>query len=139
MKKPEKTLKENPKAPARERILVVEDEDAVRAYVERVLGRLGYAVVTARSGAEALALVADHPGQFNLLITDFMLPGLNGREISDRLTAERPSLRTLFISGYTEDSIVHRGVLEPGVAFLGKPFTPDALGRAVRDALEASR
>jgi two-component system, cell cycle sensor histidine kinase and response regulator CckA len=120
-----------------ERILVVEDEDAVRAYVERVLAGLGYRVITARSGSEALALVGQALRPIHLLVTDFMLPGMNGREISERLSARDPSLRTLFISGYTEDSIVHEGMLEPGVAFLGKPFTPEALARAVRDVLGA--
>jgi CheY-like chemotaxis protein len=104
--------------------------------VERVLSRLGYRVSTAQSGAEALALVADHPGPIDLLVTDVMLPGMVGREVSERLTALRPSLRTLFISGYTEDSIVHRGELDPGVSFLSKPFTPDALGHAVRAVLD---
>jgi PAS domain S-box-containing protein len=119
-----------------EAILLVEDEDAVRSFVERVLGGLGYTVTTARSGGEALAR-ADHAGPIDLLITDVMLPGMNGREISERLTALRPSLRTLFISGYAEDAIVHRGELDQGVSFLGKPFAPDALGHAVREALGA--
>jgi signal transduction histidine kinase/CheY-like chemotaxis protein len=128
-----------PAAGGAETILVVEDEDAVRSYVERVLGRLGYTVLAARSGVEALALVADDAGPIDLLVTDVMLPGINGRETSERLTARHPSLRTLFISGYTEDSIVHRGELDQGVAFLGKPFTPDALGHAVREVLGAQR
>ena len=125
-----------PAASGAETILLVEDEDVVRSFVERVLSRLGYRVSTAQSGAEALALVADHPGPIDLLVTDVMLPGMVGREVSERLTALRPSLRTLFISGYTEDSIVHRGELDPGVSFLSKPFTPDALGHAVRAVLD---
>jgi len=122
-----------------EAVLVVEDEDVVRSYAERVLKGLGYDVSAARSGVEALALVADHPEPFDLLVTDVMLPGMNGRELSDQLTARKPSLRTLFVSGYTQDAIVHRGALDAGVAFLGKPFTPHALGHAVRDVLDASR
>jgi two-component system, cell cycle sensor histidine kinase and response regulator CckA len=125
-----------PAAGGAETILLVEDEDAVRSFVERVLGRLGYTVTTAHSGDEAFALAADHAGPIDLLVTDVMLPGLVGSEISKRLTALRPSLRTLFISGYTEDSIVHGGELGPGVAFLSKPFTPDALGHAVRAVLD---
>jgi PAS domain S-box-containing protein len=128
-----------PAASGAETVLVVEDEDAVRSFVERVLGGLGYTVTTARSGAEALALAAGHRGPIDLLVTDVMLPGMNGRELSERLTALRPSLRTLFISGYTEDSIVHRGELGPDVAFLSKPFTPDALGRAVREVFRAQK
>jgi PAS domain S-box-containing protein len=122
-----------------ETILLVEDEDAVRSFVERVLGKLGYTVTAARSGDEAFALAADRAGPIDLLITDVMLPGMNGREISERLTARQPTLRTLFISGYTEDSVIHQGVLDPGVAFLSKPFTPDALGHAVREVLGAQK
>jgi two-component system, cell cycle sensor histidine kinase and response regulator CckA len=117
-------------------ILVVDDEDGIRAFAERVLRELGYDVSVARSGDEAIALVTDHPGRFDLLVTDVVLPGMDGRQLSDRLTARERSLRTLFISGYARDALVHQGVLDPDVAFLGKPFTPLSLGRAVRDVLD---
>jgi CheY-like chemotaxis protein len=126
-----------PVAGGAETILVVEDDDTVRPFVEHVLCGLGYTVSAARTGEDALALVGDHGRPIDLLVTDIMLPGMNGRELSERLTARQPTLRTLFISGYTEDSVIHQGVLDPGVAFLNKPFAPDALGRAVRDAIEA--
>jgi PAS domain S-box-containing protein len=120
-----------------ETILLVEDAEAVRSFTNRILVDLGYTVSAAGSGAEALEFAAQQPRPIDLLVTDVMLPGMNGREVSERLTALWPSLRTLFISGYTQDSIVHRGELDMGVAFLGKPFTPDALGHAVREVLEA--
>ena len=120
-------------------ILVVEDDRIVRTLVERVLGGLGYTVITAGSGAEALTLVGGGRGPFDLLVTDVLLPGITGLEISAQLTARDPSLRTLFISGYGIQEVLPRGVLDPGMAFLGKPFTVDALGRAVADALRATR
>jgi signal transduction histidine kinase/CheY-like chemotaxis protein len=121
-----------------EEVLVVDDEDVVRVFAVRVLGGLGYAVSAARSGDEAISLVAGHPRPFELLVTDVVLPGMNGRDLSDRLTAIQPSLRTLFISGYTQDAGVHRAVLDDRVAFLAKPFEPDTLGRAVRDLLDGA-
>jgi two-component system, cell cycle sensor histidine kinase and response regulator CckA len=133
---PEAPAADGPRLAGSGSIVIAEDDDTVRAYVGRVLTGFGYTVATARSGDEALALAAGHPEPFDLLVTDIMLPGMNGRQLSDRLSADRPSLRTLFISGYTEDSVIHQGILDPGVAFLCKPFTPDALGRAVRDALD---
>ena len=120
-----------------ETILLVEDEDAVRSFAERVLRDLGYIVHGVRSGAEALALAADGLEPIDLLITDVMLPGMDGREIAERLSADRAGMRTLFMSGYTKFSIVDRGELDPGVEFLPKPFTPSALGHAVRKALGA--
>ncbi len=119
-----------------ETILLVEDAEAVRTFTNRILVGLGYTVFATGSGAEALEFAAHHGRPVDLLVTDVMLPGMNGRDVSERLTAVWPSLRTLFISGYTHDSIVHRGELDSGVAFLGKPFTPDTLGRAVREVLD---
>ncbi|MEI7742686.1 MAG: MASE3 domain-containing protein [Chloroflexota bacterium] len=117
-------------------ILLVEDEEVVRALVKRVLGGLGYTVRTAGSGAEALALADDGLGPIDLLVTDVLLPGITGLELSGRLTARDPLMRTLFISGYGMQEILPWGVLEPGMAFLAKPFEREELGRAVADALQ---
>ena len=122
-----------------ETILLVEDENAVRSFAERVLRDLGYVVTGVRSGAEAMALVAGGLGPIDLLITDVMLPGMNGREIAERMSGDHPGLPILFISGYTDLSIVDRGELGSGVEFLPKPFTSSALGHAVRKALGAER
>ena len=114
-----------------ERVLVVEDEPAVRSVIERTLQLASYRVVVARNGAEGLR-IADAQGPFDILITDAVMPGMSGWEVGKRLGALWPSLRILYISGYTEDAIAHGGVLEPGVEFLQKPFSPADLLSAVR-------
>ncbi|HZY04581.1 MAG TPA: ATP-binding protein [Anaeromyxobacteraceae bacterium] len=116
-------------------VLVVEDSDPVRDLVSQVLARGGYSVLKARCGEEALQVAAQHPGTIHLLITDVVMPGMRGREVADRIAAARPETRILYVSGYTEDAIVHHGVLEAGIDFLGKPFTPQALERKVDEIL----
>ncbi len=116
-------------------ILVVEDSDPVRDLVSQVLAGDGYSVLVARSGQEALRIAERHRGTIHLLITDVVMPGMRGREVADRIAAARPGTRVLFVSGYTEDAIVHQGVLEAGIDFLGKPFTPRALERKVGEIL----
>jgi PAS domain S-box-containing protein len=118
-------------------ILLVEDEDLVRRLVQKVLKANGYTVLTASNGPEAERVAGEHAGTVHLLMTDVVLPGINGRQVAERLTAARPGIRVLYLSGYTDDAIVHHGVLEPGVAFLQKPFTPATLGRKVRDVLDS--
>jgi PAS domain S-box-containing protein len=118
-----------------ETIMLAEDDAAVRDIVVMALARHGYRLLVASNGTEALEAARHHDGPIELLITDVVMPGLSGRELSDALTAERPSIRTLFISGYTEDTIVHHGVVEPRIAFLLKPFTPVLLARKVREVL----
>jgi CheY-like chemotaxis protein len=120
-----------------ETVLVAEDEDAVRQIIERALQARGYRVMAARDGREALALAGRHAGQIDLLVTDVVMPDMNGRELSARLTQARPKVRTLFLSGYTDDAILHHGVLEDGVSFLQKPFSLVALARKVREVIEA--
>ncbi len=115
-----------------ETLLVVEDEEAVRGVVVRALSALGYRVLVARDGAEALAVAAGHAGRLDLLVTDLVLPGMDGREVARRLLAARPGLRVLYASGYSE-----RPPPSAAGAFLQKPFTPAELGRAVRAALAA--
>ena len=120
-----------------ETVLVAEDEEAVRQIIEKALQARGYRVMVARDGSEALALATRHAGQIDLLVTDVVMPDMNGRELSQRLTRVRPRIRTLYLSGYTDDAILHHGVLEEGVAFLQKPFSLGALARKVRDVIEA--
>src|SRR5438128_5542081 len=120
-----------------ETVLLAEDEPAVRAIARQALERQGYTVLAAPSGADALALAAQHGATIHLLLTDVVMPGMSGRDLADRLTAQRPSIRVLYISGYTDNAIVRHGMLEPGLAYLQKPLRPDALVRKVREALHA--
>ena len=121
-----------------ETILLAEDEEAVRKAVRQTLTRHGYRVLETAGGPAALALVKSHPGPIHLLLTDVVMPGMSGRELADRLTARRPEVRVLFMSGYTDDAVVRHGMLEPGLAYLQKPFCPDVLAEKVREVLDAS-
>jgi signal transduction histidine kinase len=128
-------------APARplmgtETVLLVEDEPGVRAFVRDTLGLFGYTVLEARHGIEALMIGTRHAGPIHLLITDVVMPQMDGREIADRLGPLRSEMKVLYMSGYTDDAVVSHGVLEAGTAFLQKPFTPDALARKIRDVLD---
>ena len=120
-----------------ETILVVEDQDEVRNLIRRILEARGYRIITAANGPAALQVAATHEGSIDLLVTDVVMPGMSGREVSLLLTAGRKGLRTLFLSGYTDESIVHHGILEAGVEFLQKPFSAEVLARRVREVLEA--
>ena len=122
-----------------ETVLVVEDEPAVLALSARALRAAGYAVLEAVRGPDALELAAGHPGPIELLVTDVFLPQLNGREVADRLRRSRPGLRVLYVSGFSDEVLGQGGPLEPGVAFLAKPFSTDALVRKVREVLDGSR
>jgi CheY-like chemotaxis protein len=119
-----------------EAVLLVEDEDEVRALTRLVLEGCGYRVLEARHGAEALQISERHPERIDLLLTDVVMPGLGGREVADRLTAQRPGLKVLFLSGYTDDSVVRHGVREDTVHFLQKPFTAVSLTRKMREVLD---
>ncbi len=119
-----------------ETVLVVEDGAAVRAVTRQILVRQGYAVLEAPDPETALRLAAGHHGPIHLLVTDVVMPQMNGRALADRLTAQHVGLKVLYVSGYTDDAIVRHGVLEPGIMFLQKPFTPDALARKVREVLD---
>jgi CheY-like chemotaxis protein len=120
-----------------ETILVVEDDALVRAQAEALLVDLGYAVKTATNAAEALAQVR-HGAAFDLLFTDVMLPpGLSGRELADAIAKQRPSLKVLYTSGYSENAIMHHGRLDPGVLLLAKPYRRAELARMIRAALDA--
>ncbi len=118
-------------------VLVVEDDHAVRAIARTALTRQGHHVLTAGDAAEALAVARAHPGPIHLLLTDVVMPGMGGRELAERVVAERRGVRVLFMSGYTEDEVLHRGVSAEGMAFLPKPFTPEELASRVRAVLGA--
>ncbi|HEY1262952.1 MAG TPA: PAS domain S-box protein [Terriglobales bacterium] len=120
-----------------ETVLLVEDEESVRQLVRETLEMRGYRVMEAESGEAALALAASHKAPIQLLITDVVMPGINGRELAKVLVASRPQMLVLFLSGYTEDAILLEGSLEPGTAFLQKPFTLQNLARKVREVLSA--
>lgn len=126
-----------PRPHGRETALLVEDDAGVRRVTMRMLQHYGYRVLEASGGEEALALARMFPEDIDILITDVVMPGLGGRELADRMLVMRPGLAVLFVSGYTENAIVHHGVLERGVAFLQKPFTPPALQARVRQILDA--
>ena len=119
-----------------ETILLVEDAQRVRAVVREILEMSGYAVLEAHHGAEALELSNRHAGPIHLLVTDVVMPQMSGRELAQRLATLRPDLKVLYMSGYTDDAIVRHGVLASGIAFLSKPFTPDALALKVRELLD---
>ncbi len=119
-----------------ETILLVEDDDEVRALARETLDGHGYAVIPAAAPAEALQLAGSHSGPIHLLVTDVVLPQLSGRGLAERLAPEHRDLRVLYMSGYTDDAIVRHGMLEEGTAFLQKPFTPYTLLLKVREVLD---
>ena len=121
-----------------ETILLVEDDEAVRELNREILEERGYRVVEAWDGAAALEASASYAGPIHLLLTDMVMPGMTGRQLADRLRSSRPGIRVLFVSGYTNDVVVRNGHVDPGIAFLQKPFTPDSLGRKIREVLGAS-
>ncbi len=121
-----------------ETILLVEDEPSVRELIAHVLTGLGYRVLSDPNGQAALARLQQAPGQrIDLLLTDVVMPGISGRETATRLKEFIPCLKTIFISGYTDDAIVHHGILDPGVNFIPKPFASVLLARRVRELLDA--
>jgi CheY-like chemotaxis protein len=122
----------------REVVLLVEDEPTVRLLARRTLQRAGYQVIEAEKGETGLRLAAEHAGPIDLLLTDVVMPGGGGRELAERLLADRPDTRVLYMSGYTDDAVLRHGLLEAGVRFLEKPFTPSGLLRKVREVLDES-
>jgi PAS domain S-box-containing protein len=120
-----------------ETVLLVEDEDAVRALAREVLRRHGYIVLEARHGVDALRVAERHPDTIHLMVTDVVMPHMSGREVAERLNTVRPTMKVLFMSGYTDHALMHRE-LAPGAAFLQKPFTPEVFARKVRSVLDST-
>jgi signal transduction histidine kinase/DNA-binding NarL/FixJ family response regulator len=125
-----------PPRPGTETVLLAEDDDSIRGMAALALRGHGYTVLAAANGPEALRLAEEHAGPIALLVTDVIMRGMSGRQLAEALAVQRPGLRVLFMSGYTDDAILHHGVLEAGIPFLHKPFGPDALARAVRAVLD---
>jgi CheY-like chemotaxis protein len=119
-----------------ETILLVEDEDLVRQVARRILEIRGYTMLEAASGPDALQVSQKTQGPIHLMLTDVVMPGMSGGETAELLQRQRPELKVLFMSGHTENSIVHHGVLDPGVAFIQKPFRSELLVRKVRQVLD---
>jgi len=120
-----------------ETILLVEDEESILELGKAILARHGYKVLTARNAPEALDLAERHPDRIDLLITDVVMPGVNGKDLVERLNTFRAGLRTIFISGYTADIISDHGVLDEGVQFLQKPFSVKSMAEKVREVLDS--
>jgi two-component system cell cycle sensor histidine kinase/response regulator CckA len=119
-----------------ETLLLLEDDDEVRRLAERVLVQHGYRVLVAAAPAQALAIAGEHAGRIHLLLSDVVLPGMSGRSLADQLVSVRSDIHVLFMSGYTDNAIVHDGILDPGTPFIQKPFTPDMLIWKVREVLD---
>ena len=118
-------------------ILVVEDDADVRAYVVETLQRLGYQVLEAAGGDDALALIGGYDGNIDLLLTDVVMPGMNGRKLAEEAKQRAPRLRVLFMTGYSRNAIVHQGRLDPGVDLIQKPLVGAQLAAMVRKVLDA--
>jgi PAS domain S-box-containing protein len=121
-----------------ERVLLVEDEEDVRAVARESLARYGYTVLEARDGEEALRIAGAERGRIDLMVTDVVMPGMNGRQLAERLLAIRPGTRVLYVSGYTDDALSQHGILDQELAFLAKPFSPETLARSVRQVLDGT-
>jgi CheY-like chemotaxis protein len=118
-----------------ETVLLVEDEETVRHMAQEILKSNGYHVIDASDGKDAINVANNYDGTIDLMVTDVVMPQLGGRELAEKLSPVRPNMKVLYMSGYTDDAIVHHGVLDGRAAFLEKPFTPDALALKVRDVL----
>ena len=120
-----------------ETLLLVEDHPEVLRLTREILRQKGYRLLEAANGADALAVAADHPGPIDALVTDVVMPGMNGRELAARLLEQRPLVKVLYTSGYPAGAFGSQGVLDPGMAYLPKPFTAAQLVLKLRQVIEA--
>jgi CheY-like chemotaxis protein len=128
-------VEEREVVPAAETVLLVEDEQQVRSLTRTMLASRGYHVLEAASASEALKLIAEHDRPIDLLLTDIVMPGMNGADLAREAAGARPALRVLFMSGYTEGGVIDRGVLDSETPFIQKPFSLSALDRKIREVL----
>jgi DNA-binding response OmpR family regulator len=117
-------------------VLVAEDRPDVRRFSARVLRESGYEVLEAESGDAALALAREYGGTIDALLTDVVMPGISGKVLAEKLRATRPQITVVFMSGYTDDTVLQRNIVESGITFIQKPFTPARLAAALRSALD---
>jgi DNA-binding NtrC family response regulator len=122
-----------------ETILLVEDAEPLRKLAEMFLKESGYRILSAADGQQALQTARQHPGPIHLLLTDVVMPGMNGRVLGERLAPSQPGMKVLYMSGYADSFIAGHGVLESGTHLLHKPFSQEALTRKVRELLDAKR
>lgn len=121
-----------------ETILLVEDDEAVREVAARTLGRFGYRVLSAGEGTDALRVVEEKGEEIDLLLTDIMMPGMNGVELGMEVARRKPGIKVFYMSGYADQELVRQGLLEPGTTFLQKPFTPRQLAARIRAILDGT-
>ena len=136
--KPEKVARLTDLPDGTETILLVEDEESVRDLCVRILEGIGYKVLQAPNGTEAIATAKGYIERIDLLLTDVVMPGMNGAELAAQLVLHHPEMKVLFTSGYTDDAVVRHGVLDEGVSFIGKPHSPSSLARKVREVLDGT-
>lgn len=122
-----------------EMILIVDDDDAIRRLIRDALEPLGYTILEAGSGEDALAVLGRTKEKIDLVLTDLIMPGMNGQELIETILQDQPDIKSILMSGYTDDIIAERGDLKPGVDFINKPLLPIALSNKVRDVLDANQ
>jgi two-component system cell cycle sensor histidine kinase/response regulator CckA len=116
-------------------VLLVEDEESLRELIREILQANGYEVLEAEDPPKAIEIAERHQGAIHLLLTDILMPGMNGRVLAQRVRERRPAIRVLYMSGHTEDSVAQNGLVEPGALMISKPFTQESLARKLREAL----
>jgi signal transduction histidine kinase/ActR/RegA family two-component response regulator len=135
---PESSIDRNKLSGGNETVLLVEDEEMVREMAKETLEESGYQVLEAKHGHEALLIAEQYRGHIHLMLSDVVMPQMSGRELAEQFALLRKGMKVLYMSGYTDDAIVHHGVLDEGTAFIEKPFTPNALARKVRETLNTA-